>query len=64
MSIDLPFIQFKVDCSKGTYIRSLAYDYGVQLKSGSHLSKLRRESIGDYHLSSAFKIEEFQKSIL
>ena len=62
--IIMPKIKFEICCSKGTYVRSLAYDYGVQLKSGSHLSKLRRESIGDYHLSSAFKIEEFQKSIL
>lgn len=45
-------IDFSVDCSKGTYIRSLAHDFGKALKSGAHLSRLRRTAIG------AFKVEE------
>ena len=62
--IIMPKIKFEICCSKGTYIRSLAYDYACQLKSGGHLSKLRRESIGSYHLSNAFTIEKFQQSIV
>jgi tRNA pseudouridine55 synthase len=45
-------IDFSVDCSKGTYIRSLAHDFGKALKSGAHLSRLRRTAIG------AFKVED------
>ena len=47
-SINLPEIEFTVTCSKGTYIRSLANDFGKELNSGAHLSELRRTSIGDY----------------
>jgi len=46
--IDLPKINFRVVCSKGTYIRSLANDFGRALKSGGHLSVLRRTKIGDF----------------
>tara|TARA_R110001583_G_scaffold83631_2_gene220678 strand:+ start:2191 stop:2886 length:696 start_codon:yes stop_codon:yes gene_type:complete len=46
--IELPKINFRVVCSKGTYIRSLAYDFGKALNSGGHLSKLRRTKIGDF----------------
>lgn len=46
--IDLPKVNFKVVCSKGTYIRSLAYDFGLALNSGAHLSELRRTKIGDF----------------
>lgn len=56
----LPAIDFEVACSKGTYIRSLANDFGLHLKSGSHLSALRRTKIGDYHINDAFNIEDFQ----
>ncbi len=57
---ELPNINFEVACSKGTYIRSLADDYGRYLNSGSHLSALRRTKIGDYHIDDAFNIEDFQ----
>lgn len=60
ISGDLPNIHFEVGCSKGTYIRSLANDFGKHLNSGSHLSALRRTKIGDYHINDAFNIEEFQ----
>lgn len=51
--IDLPEIEFRVVCSKGTYIRSLAYDFGIALNSGAHLSKLRRTKIGDFNVNDA-----------
>lgn len=51
--INLPEIQFRIVCSKGTYIRSLAYDFGIVLKSGAHLSELRRTKIGNYSVIDA-----------
>lgn len=60
ISGQLPHIHFEVGCSKGTYIRTLANDFGLHLKSGSHLSALRRTKIGDYHIEDAFSIEDFQ----
>lgn len=58
-NIDLPKVDFRVVCSKGTYIRSLAYDFGKALNSGAHLSKLRRIKIGDFSVEKATSIEEF-----
>ena len=58
--ITMPLIQFRVKCSKGTYIRSLAYDFGKALNSGAHLSMLRRTKIGDYNVNDALKIEDFK----
>jgi len=52
-NIALPKIQFRVLCSKGTYIRSLAYDFGKALNSGGHLSALRRTKIGEFSVESA-----------
>jgi tRNA pseudouridine55 synthase len=46
--IDLPSVNFKVKCSKGTYIRTLANDFGSKLNSGAYLSALRREAIGEF----------------
>lgn len=46
--IDLPKVNFRVVCSKGTYIRSLAYDFGKALSSGAYLSSLRRTKIGGF----------------
>jgi len=57
--IDLPTIDFRVVCSKGTYIRSLAYDFGLALNSGAHLSALRRTKIGDFSVDDALSIEQF-----
>jgi len=51
--IDLPKIKFRVVCSKGTYIRSLAYDFGKALNSGAHLSELRRTKIGEFSVENA-----------
>jgi tRNA pseudouridine55 synthase len=52
-------IAFRVVCSKGTYIRSLANDFGKALNSGAHLSKLRRTKIGDFDVKEALSIEKF-----
>ena len=52
-------INFRIVCSKGTYIRSLAYDFGKALNSGAHLSELRRTKIGDFHVDNAMSPEDF-----
>ena len=62
--IALPEIDFRVVCSKGTYIRSLAYDFGKTMESGSHLTVLRRTKIGDYNVDNALTPENFEKAIL
>lgn len=56
----LPDLHFEVDCSKGTYIRSLAHDFGKALHSGAHLTKLRRTKIGEHLLDDALNIEVFE----
>ena len=60
-AIDLPLVHFRVVCSKGTYIRSLAHDLGIALHSGAHLSSLKRTKIGDYNVNKAITPEEFGK---
>ena len=55
-----PKIRFRVLCSKGTYIRSLAHDFGQALGSGAHLTALRREAIGDFSVKKAFTVETFE----
>ncbi|TYC10191.1 tRNA pseudouridine(55) synthase TruB [Bizionia gelidisalsuginis] len=52
-------IDFRVVCSKGTYIRSLANDFGKALQSGGHLSALRRTKIGDFKVDNALSIDDF-----
>lgn len=61
ISGELPNLGFEVRCSKGTYIRTLAQDFGRRLGSGAYLTELRRTAIGDFHINNAFKIEEFQQ---
>jgi len=56
--IELPNVYFRISCSKGTYIRSLAYDFGKSLQSGSHLSSLRRTKSGDYSVENAWHLEK------
>jgi tRNA pseudouridine55 synthase len=58
-NVDLPKVDFRVVCSKGTYIRSLAHDFGNAVNSGAHLSVLRRTKIGDFSVSEAKSIESF-----
>lgn len=62
--IALPEIDFRVVCSKGTYIRSLAFDFGKAMQSGSHLTALRRTKIGEYNVQNALTPEQFEKTTL
>ena len=55
----MPDISFSVICSKGTYIRSLAHDFGQKLGCGAHLTSLKRTAIGSYLLSDTLTINEF-----
>ena len=59
----LPELDFLVNCSKGTYIRSLANDFGKKLECGAYLSKLTRTAIGDHLLENAISIEDFDKTL-
>lgn len=61
--IELPKIAFRVVCSKGTYIRSLANDFGKALNNGAHLSALRRTRIGEFSVENAVGIEAFENSL-
>lgn len=61
--IQLPEVDFRVQCSKGTYIRSLAYDFGLALQSGGHLSALRRTKIGNYDVKDAVLPDDFEQSL-
>ena len=51
--IDMPYVDFECNCSKGTYIRSLAFDFGKALNSGGYLTALRRTKIGEYDVINA-----------
>jgi tRNA pseudouridine55 synthase len=62
-NIDLPKVDFRIACSKGTYIRSMAYDYGQALDNGGHLSALRRTAIGNFRVENAMSIEQFQEML-
>jgi tRNA pseudouridine55 synthase len=62
-NIALPSVEFRVVCSKGTYIRSLAHDFGKALNNGAHLSILRRTKIGDFSVKNAISIEAFEKQL-
>ena len=55
--VDLPDVHFRVACSKGTYIRSLAHDFGKALNNGGHLSALRRTKIGEFDVKNAQTLE-------
>ena len=56
--VELPEIDFKVTCSKGTYIRALANDFGKALGSGAYLKALRRTAIGTYQVSDAWQLDD------
>ena len=62
--IALPEVDFRVVCSKGTYIRSLAYDFGKAMDSGAHLTVLRRTKIGEYDVLNAIDVTLFEDSIV
>ena len=61
--IALPEVDFRVVCSKGTYIRSLAFDFGKALASGAHLTALRRTKIGDYDVQNAVTPATFEEHL-
>ena len=61
--IEMPEVDFRVVCSKGTYIRSLAYDFGKALQSGAYLSKLRRTKSGDFSVENAYEVMELVNHI-
>jgi len=63
VSVQLPDVHFEVHCSKGTYIRSLAHDWGRLLNSGAVLTSLRRTSIGAYRVEHAMSPEYFKALI-
>jgi len=62
-SVNLPEVTFRIVCSKGTYIRSLAHDFGIALNSGAHLSSLRRTKIGDFNVDKALTVEKFIENL-
>lgn len=62
-NIDGNNLDFRVVCSKGTYIRSLAFDFGKALNSGAHLSALRRTKIGNFAVEDGLSIENFIKKL-
>ncbi len=61
--IQMPEVHFRITCSKGTYIRSIASDFGKALDSGAYLSKLRRTKSGDFDVSNALSPEDFVASL-
>lgn len=63
-AIDNLEVEFRVVCSKGTYIRSLAHDFGKALDTGAHLSALRRTRIGNYHVNDSLSLEFFENEYL
>jgi len=64
VNVDLPKIDFSVECSKGTYIRSLVNDFGHSLGKGAYLTKLRRTQIGNFNVNEAFTLETFKQEVL
>jgi len=60
--IDVPNIEFRAVCSKGTYIRSLAHDFGKSLNNGAHLSALRRTKIGGFSVEDAVGVLAFEEA--
>ena len=57
--VEMPEVSFRLECSKGTYVRSLAHDFGIALKSGAYLTSLRRTKIGHLSLDDGWGLEEF-----
>lgn len=62
-NINLPEVSFRIKCTKGTYIRSIANDFGERLDSGSYLSSLRRTKIGNYSVENAHNLLELVEQI-
>jgi tRNA pseudouridine55 synthase len=60
---DLPKIRIRVECSKGTYIRSLAGEIGEAVNSGAYLTSLRRTASGEFKVENAWQLEDFLKKL-
>lgn len=63
ININMPSVDFRVVCSKGTYIRALARDFGLALNSGAHLTALCRTRIGAFRLENAMEIQQFENQL-
>ena len=61
LKINMPFVELKIVCSKGTYIRAIARDIGLALNNGAHLTELRRTKIGEFTVNDAITVDEFEK---
>lgn len=64
LDFNLPDVTIEINCSKGTYIRSIARDLGEKLQSGAHLKKLERTSIGSYNITDAISVKEFENQLI
>ncbi len=62
--IEMPVVDFRIVCSKGFYVRSLAHDFGEKLNSGAHLISLRRIRSGAFHVKDAMTIEAFSEFVM
>jgi tRNA pseudouridine55 synthase len=62
VSVELPEVRFRIECSKGTYIRSIAHDLGQKLGCGAYLSSLRRSKIGQHDVADAWQISELEET--
>lgn len=63
LELEMPKLTIKVSCSKGTYIRSLAFEIGEALQSGGYLSALRRTQSGGYRVEDGWQLEDFMKNL-
>ena len=63
LSFEIPEVKIRLLCSKGTYVRSFARDFGHALKSGSYLSSLQRTAIGTYYVRNAYSLDKFKEHI-
>ena len=64
IKIELPFVDFFIHCSKGTYVRKLAEDIGDFLGCGAHITKIKRIKVGDFSLEKAANLDEIDESLL
>ena len=62
-NINLPLVDFEIECSKGTYIRSLVNDFGKAMNNGAYMSGLRRTAIGEFSINDAHGVEELKEII-
>ncbi|HET6566818.1 MAG TPA: tRNA pseudouridine(55) synthase TruB [Rhodothermales bacterium] len=63
LDVAMPDVTFRVRCSKGTYVRSLAHDFGAVLGVGAHLTALRRTAIGEYDVADAWRVEALESAV-